>query len=286
MIRIGCAVWAYNGWVGDFFPPGTRSSDFLKLYSRQLTTVEGNTTFYATPSPATVARWVAETPPNFHFCCKLPREVSHAGALAEKLPQAQAFVTRMRELGARCGPFFLQLPPGYGTNRLADLAQFLAGWPAEAALAVEVRHPDWYLPVGEAPLMELLNRYRVGRVIMDVRPIRDPNDPGGALLDDARERKPSVPLRPLRSNGPTLVRYIGHPQLERNEPFLDEWAARIIEWVAQSNVDSIYLFMHCPDEHQSPRLCRLIADRLRAAGMPLVEPAADSPSQPGQLELF
>lgn len=84
MIRIGCAVWAYPGWIGDLFPPGTRSSEFLKLYSRQLTTVEGNTTFYATPSPATVARWAAETPASFRFCCKLPREVSHAGPLAEK----------------------------------------------------------------------------------------------------------------------------------------------------------------------------------------------------------
>ncbi|MBO9315057.1 MAG: DUF72 domain-containing protein, partial [Chloroflexus sp.] len=99
MIRIGCAVWAYNGWVGDLFPPGTRSSEFLKLYSRKLATVEGNTTFYATPSVATVARWVEETPPIFHFCCKLPREVSHTGSLAERLPQARTFVERMQGLG-------------------------------------------------------------------------------------------------------------------------------------------------------------------------------------------
>jgi uncharacterized protein YecE (DUF72 family) len=45
---IGCAIWGYKDWVGDLFPPGSKSADFLALYSRRLTTVEGNTTFYET----------------------------------------------------------------------------------------------------------------------------------------------------------------------------------------------------------------------------------------------
>ena len=47
---IGCAVWAYKGWVGELYPQGTRTADFLNLYSRRFTTVEGNTTFYAVPN--------------------------------------------------------------------------------------------------------------------------------------------------------------------------------------------------------------------------------------------
>jgi uncharacterized protein YecE (DUF72 family) len=35
-------------WIGDLFPIGSKSGDFLALYSRRLTTVEGNTTFYET----------------------------------------------------------------------------------------------------------------------------------------------------------------------------------------------------------------------------------------------
>ena len=46
---LGCAVWGYKEWVGELFPPGSKSTDFLSLYSRRLTTTEGNTTFYATP---------------------------------------------------------------------------------------------------------------------------------------------------------------------------------------------------------------------------------------------
>jgi hypothetical protein len=46
--HLGCAVWAYKEWLGDLFPPGSKSAELLRLYSRRLTTVEGNTTFYAT----------------------------------------------------------------------------------------------------------------------------------------------------------------------------------------------------------------------------------------------
>ena len=45
MFYIGCPIWGYKGWVGNFFPSSTPQSNFLQVYSRKLTTVEGNTTF-------------------------------------------------------------------------------------------------------------------------------------------------------------------------------------------------------------------------------------------------
>ena len=77
--RIGCAVWSYKGWVGDFYPPKSRSSEFLRLYSEVFSTVEGNTTFYAIPNQDTLKRWIAETPPSFKFCLKLPKQLTHQG---------------------------------------------------------------------------------------------------------------------------------------------------------------------------------------------------------------
>ena len=49
MFYIGCPMWGYKEWVGSgkLFPPRTPASDFLRLYSRKLSTVEGNTIFYA-----------------------------------------------------------------------------------------------------------------------------------------------------------------------------------------------------------------------------------------------
>ena len=46
--HLGCAVWGYKDWVGELFRPGSKSAELLWLYSRRLTTVEGNTTFYET----------------------------------------------------------------------------------------------------------------------------------------------------------------------------------------------------------------------------------------------
>lgn len=259
---IGCAVWAYKDWVGDLFPPASRQADFLRLYSRRLTTVEGNTTFYATPKPEVVQRWADETPSSFRFCFKLPRALSHSGLLAPQMALANDFIARLAPLGARLGPFFLQLPPTYGPAYYADLEQFLAAWPADYPLTVEVRHPAWYEAPDEPRLMTLLDRQVVGRVIMDVRPIKigAVGDEDAMLLESARERKPDVPMRPLRSANLTLVRYIGNPQLELNDALLDEWAARLAQWLREGT--HVYCFMHCPDEARSPALCRALYRRL------------------------
>jgi len=54
--KLGCAIWAYKGWLGDLFPTGSAPSKFLPLDSQRFMTVECNATFYAVPSADTVAR--------------------------------------------------------------------------------------------------------------------------------------------------------------------------------------------------------------------------------------
>jgi uncharacterized protein YecE (DUF72 family) len=265
---IGCAVWGYKDWIGDLFPIGSKNAEFLSLYSRRLTTVEGNTTFYAVPNPEVVARWAAETPEDFRFCFKIPREISHSGHLAHKASETLAFVERMSPLGPRLGPFFLQVPASYGPAQLDDLDGWLTAWPAGYRVAVEVRHDSWYTEPGESALMELLERYGAGRVLMDVRPLDAGPLPGAEVdLQQARDRKPDVPMHPLRSGGIALIRYIGHPIPELNEPLLDEWTDRVAAWLADGT--EVYFFCHCPDERQSPALCREFQHRLqRVAGVP------------------
>ena len=141
-LYLGCPIWSFKGWVGNFYPAGTKPADYLHEYARRLTTIEGNTTFYAVPAQKTIAQWVAETPETFRFCPKIPRAISHDGDLADHLPAAQQFIEIMSQLGVRLGPIFLQLPPHYSPSRFADLKTFLAAWPREIRLGVEVRHPD------------------------------------------------------------------------------------------------------------------------------------------------
>lgn len=286
----GSAVWAHKGWVGNFFPKGTRSSGFLREYARRLTAVEGNTTFYATPSPATLRRWRDDTPDGFRFSPKLPRAVSHAGLLMPHLKETLAFVDLMRGLGTRLGPLFLQLPPRYSPKFTHDLTAFLDAWPRDVKLAVEVRHLDWFGAPHHEALNGLLRAHDAARVIIDTRPIRDlPEariEDGNVqvLMDQARERKPDVPLLPERTASFVLLRYIGHPHVDANALLLDEWADRLAGWLREGA--DVYAFCHCPDETHSPLICRELHRRVAAQIEIDPLPWADEPTTPQQGRLL
>ena len=59
-LRAGCALWAHKPWVGSFLPANTPQNRMLEAYGAHFDTVEGNTTFYALPSPSTVSRWAEQ----------------------------------------------------------------------------------------------------------------------------------------------------------------------------------------------------------------------------------
>ena len=280
---LGCAVWAYKGWVGEFYPARSRPADFLRLYSQRLTAVEGNTTFYAVPDQETIARWVAETSSGFAFCPKLPRELTHRHLLRPSIPGALGFLKHMQGLGDRLGPLFAQLPPSYGPALLDDLTAFLAAWPhGEAPLALEVRHADWFREPHAGILAALLERLGVGRVLLDTRPIYEgPDDPQVST----ERRKPRLPLQPSVTAPFSLIRFISHPAREYNRSYMEEWSGLIAHWLRQGT--RIYLFVHCPIEAQSPGTARLFQQILEQHGVsvpPLPWNTLKSP--PAQLKLL
>jgi uncharacterized protein YecE (DUF72 family) len=263
---IGCPIWSFKGWVGNFYPQGTKPADFLHEYTRRLTTVEGNTTFYAIPPKKTIESWTSEMPAGFHFCPKIPSAISHEGKLEGHIEEALSFVDFMKGLGPRLGPMFLQLPPRYSPSLLADLKAFLAIWPRNVRLAVEVRHQDWFDAPHHEMLNQLLSEQDMARVVIDTRPIRDLK--GDKILHgsvyesllEARERKPDVPVIPERTTDFVFVRYIGHPRETYNQTLLTEWAEYLASELRQ-NVDA-YFFCHSPDNMSAPYLCRDLHQRV------------------------
>ncbi len=259
-LYIGCPVWAYKGWVGNFYPAGTRSGQYLPEYAQRLTTVEGNTTFYAVPGPNTVQGWANETPQSFRFCFKLPRTISHAGKLVDHIDDAVRFAGDLQPLGPRLGPMFLQLPPQYSPLEYEDLQAFLEAWPEDVRLAVEVRHLRWFMPAFYERLNALLARFNMARVTVDTRPIQElagqPVLKGSvyARLVQARQRKPDLPVLPNRTANFTFLRFIGHPEPEKNAPFMDEW----VDYLAGLPQDGsqAYIFCHCPVVTMAPWICR------------------------------
>ena len=110
----GCAVWAFKGWLGDFYPTGSKAGDFLRLYCDRMTAVEGNTTFYSMPNAETIQRWAD------HHALQLsvlpqaaPRAYSHQGKLVPFVEASHRFLQNPGPPWVqRLGPLFIQLPPG------------------------------------------------------------------------------------------------------------------------------------------------------------------------------
>jgi len=291
MLYVGCPIWSFKSWVGNFYPKSTKPADFLFQYARRLTNIEGNTTFYAVPSKETIEKWIEQTPDTFRFCPKIPKKISHEGKLADKVDEALGFVDVMRQLDLRLGPMFLQLPPRYNSNLLADLQAFLSLWPRDVKLAVEVRHLDWFESPHDEAFDDLLTEHNMARVTIDTRPIRDlsgdKNLAGSSYqsLLEARERKPDVPVVPKRTSDFVFVRYIGHPDIEINLPFLDEWGSYFSSQI-KSGAD-VYVFCHSPDNMIAPHLCRELHQRVaKDVDIPSLSWDDIKPDVPQQGRLF
>ena len=145
------------------------------------------------------------------------------------IEEAHAFIQTMSQLGTRLGPMFLQLPPRFSPRFVTALKAFLSAWPRDVRLAVEVRHLDWFDSPNDEMIDQLLSDHNMARVTIDTRPIRSllgetilAGSTYESLLE-AREHKPDLPVVPKRTSDFVFVRYIGHPDLEVNRPFLEEW---------------------------------------------------------------
>jgi uncharacterized protein YecE (DUF72 family) len=281
-LKIGCAIWAHQGWLGDFYPSGSPTNQFLSLYGQRLRTVEVNSTFYAQPSPDTVAKWAEETPEGFEFCPKFPRTVSHAGLLLPQLDSALRFVELMQGLGNRLGPLFLQLPPTYAPQANGDLTQFLQGLQASGAeLALEVRHPQWFKPQTATKLNALLTNLGIGRVLLDTRPIYEcTDDPQVA----SERRKPKLPLQFEITAPFSFIRYISHPDQDFNHDFMATWFPYLQTWLSSGK--RVYLFVHCPQEDQSPRNALYWQHQLEKYGLDIPPLLWEKIPTQAQLNLF
>ncbi|HTR97043.1 MAG TPA: DUF72 domain-containing protein [Candidatus Acidoferrales bacterium] len=147
-IRIGTQGWSFDDWRGVFYPPGAKQEDRLPFYAQVFDTVELDTTFHHPPRATIVRSWDRHTPPHFRFAAKVPRAITHEGALRGVGERLDQFARSMEPLGGKLGPLLVQLPAEFtctdSTRR--DLAAFLAAAPSPVRLAVEFRHASWHEP--------------------------------------------------------------------------------------------------------------------------------------------
>lgn len=144
MYYLGCPMWANDQWRGSLFDAGCPSSDFLVQYSRYFNAVEGNTTFYANPSAATVLRWQTLANAGFRFTFKVPQQISHRLRGAERAAALAQWLELLQPLRAQIGLSHLQLSAQYLVTADADFLPLMQQLRQFSPVAVEVRHPAFF----------------------------------------------------------------------------------------------------------------------------------------------
>lgn len=142
--RIGTSGWQYDDWRGVLYPPGVPKRAWLEAYSRVFDTVEVNAAFYRLPKRETFERWRGAVPDGFAMAVKASRYLTHVRRLQEPQEPVARLMEAARGLGGALGPVLLQLPP---TMRCEPglLAACLAEFPSDVRVAVEPRHPSWWV---------------------------------------------------------------------------------------------------------------------------------------------
>lgn len=218
-LYVGTSGFSYASWKGGFYPTEAKAADFLRLYAERLRSVELNATFYRLPAEEQLARWAAQTPPEFRFAVKMSRRITHFGGL-DLVP---TFCERVRSLGDRLGPVLVQLPP----TRTRDdglLQLLLESLDPALEYAFEFRHASWE---GVDDVLAAAGAVRVnalagGRVPFRYLRLREPPYDDAALREWARR------LRPLVAGGVRVYCYFKH----EDAPDAPRYAERLLELVA------------------------------------------------------
>ncbi|MCE0496288.1 DUF72 domain-containing protein [Vibrio sp. DNF-1] len=253
-------MWSHSPWQQSLFGPGTKPSERLEKYARFFNTVEGNTTFYATPSVSTVKNWSAATPGDFSFTFKLPKNITHSGNLRTKRTELYAFLSIMEPVMEKIGLWTIQLPASFSPEHLSDLQTFVRYFPQSASLAIEVRHQHFF---SKGPEEKAFNAWLIDknldRIIMDSRPIFSVS-PTGPLLADAQKKKPKVPVHAISTANHPLIRFIGLPSPADNTDFIQPWIGKLSDWMSRGKIP--YLMVHTANNDYAPELAMAFYDTL------------------------
>nr|WP_164837160.1 DUF72 domain-containing protein [Vibrio alfacsensis] len=260
-LRLGLTMWSHNQWQQSFYGGGTKPAERLEKYARVFHTVEGNTTFYATPTSNTVQNWKAATHDDFKFTFKLPKAITHDQMLRGVDEQLRDFMKIMEPLHERVGQWTIQLPAAFGPDHLDRLKTFCARFPPNFPLGVEVRNMAFFSKGDdERALNQWLLESGIDRIIMDSRPVFAAKPTSQAVID-AHQHKPRVPVHAIATATHPMIRFIGHPDMEENLRFFEPWLQKLPSWVEQGIQP--YLMIHTPDNVQAPELAKKLYKQLQ-----------------------
>jgi uncharacterized protein YecE (DUF72 family) len=151
VILVGTSGWQYRDWRGRFYPDKLPQRAWLEWYASAFATVEVNNAFYRLPERGTFENWRKRTPGDFVVTVKMSRYLTHIKRLRDPREPVARFLDRADGLGGKLGPVLLQLPPSLRAD-IDLLDAVLAEFPARVRVAVEPRHPSWWVPAARDTL--------------------------------------------------------------------------------------------------------------------------------------
>ncbi len=259
-ILIGTSGYSFADWVGPFYPPGTRSHDFLSLYSRHFPAVEVNSTYYGIPRPQMIERMAAKTPEGFHFVVKLNQAMTHDHSSDVSLYRdLLAAVEPLKQAGKYDG-LLAQFP--WGFQRTAENRRFVATLRerlGEEPLFVEFRHDSWITPELEPSLRE----HRIGFCAVDEPALRHLVPPVTMLTAEDGY---------VRFHGRNAANWWGRGGGDRYDydyrrEELEGWVKKIAELSERAR--RIYLFFNNCHAGQAARSAKLMQELLRQHRLPV-----------------
>jgi uncharacterized protein YecE (DUF72 family) len=252
---LGGQGWLYKDWVGAFYPPGTDGLHMLTEYGRVFSTVEVDSSYYATPPSRTVEGWRRRSPEGFRFSLKTPSEITHVRRFRDADAAFAEFVGRVRLLGPKLGAILVQCPPDFDPssgNRAALFRFMRTQLPEDIGIALELRDSRWY----DEELFALARER--GFALAVTEGSYAGLDLAAAIVDELR-RDPPAPFAYLRWLGDRTLTRFDRVQIERGTS-LDVWA-RLIRELRQS-VRDIYGYVNNHYQGHSPATARAVLERL------------------------
>ncbi|GGR21581.1 DUF72 domain-containing protein [Deinococcus ruber] len=154
-VYIGTGGYSNDDWLGLLYEPGTKSADYLEVYSHAFDAVELNSSFYGIPGLKAFEGMARKSGGRTRFTVKLHQVFTHA-----RKPEDSDFDRMLqspeplREAGVM-GPYIAQFP--YSFHRTPENRQYLLQLAERFAgheLAVELRHGSWDRPEVRAGMSE------------------------------------------------------------------------------------------------------------------------------------
>jgi uncharacterized protein YecE (DUF72 family) len=275
-------MWAHAPWQGRFLPHPLPSKQRLRAYATWCNAVEGNTTFYATPTRGTVESWARQTAPDFRLIVKLPKSITHEHRLTGADEELRSFLDAIEPLGPRAHTLWAQLPRSFAPADLDTLAGFLRRLPRSCNRAVEVRHPAFFDdPRSEHHLERVLATADAEWIPFDTTTLFH-RPPTSDAEREAWRNKPRLPRRSRALTGHPVVRYLGRDATARTVEGWQPWITTVTDWLREGRSPTV--FIHTPDNADALALARRFHNEVRAR-LPGIEPLPEPiPAEP--LTLF